>query len=102
MSRNVLGFSRVSRSRNDGIKSNLQATTNPGSQDDSTERYEIGSTWLNVVTDQLWICTDSRANFAVWREVLFNDNRIVVLENKVAQLIGVIEHLTGINIEYPV
>ena len=99
-SRNVLNFTRVSRSRNDEIKSNLHATTNPTNKDDSTERYEPGSTWLNVVTDQLWICTDSRSNFAVWKEVLFNDNRIVVLESKVAQLIDVIKSLTEINIEY--
>ena len=100
MSRNVLNFTRVSRSRNDVIKSNLHATTNPTNKDDSTERYEVGSTWMNVVSDQLWICTDSRANYAVWKEILFNDNRIVVLENKVAQLIAVIKDLTELNIEY--
>ena len=100
MSRNVLNVSRASRSRNDEIKSNLHATSNPTNQNDSTERYEVGSTWMNVVTDQLWICTDSRSNFAVWKEVLFNDNRIVVLENKITQLIEVIKNLTEINIEY--
>lgn len=98
MSRNVLGFSRVSRSRNDEIKSNLHASTNPTGQDDSTERYEVGSTWINVVADQLWICTDSRANFAVWKEVLFSDNRLKILEDKVAQLIEVIKHLTDIDL----
>lgn len=94
MSRNVLGFSRVSRSRNDEIKSNLNATTNPTDHDDSTERYEVGSTWINVATDAVHICVDSRANFAIWKQILFSDTRIVELENKVEQLIGIIKQLT--------
>jgi hypothetical protein len=94
MSRNVLGFSRVTRSRNDEIKINPNATTNPTDHDDSTERYEVGSTWINVVTDTVHICVDSQANFAIWKELLFSDNRIVELENKIEQLIEIIEKLT--------
>lgn len=50
------------------FKNNLNATTGPAANDDSTAGYEAGSRWLNnaVSPKVWWICTDATAGAAVW------------------------------------
>jgi hypothetical protein len=99
MSRNVLGLSSSSSSSHQTLRSNLHATLNPSVNNDSTEQYKIGSTWLNVVTDRLFICTNARANFALWKEIMLDDGRIALLEVKIDQLLEMISSLTDFTLQ---
>jgi len=45
---------------------NFSATTDPSVGNDSTQRYSVGSVWINTTTDQAFICTDATAGAAVW------------------------------------
>lgn len=47
---------------------NLTATTAPGVGDDSADGYVIGSQWLDLTADKSYICLDSTAGAAVWKE----------------------------------
>ena len=42
------------------------ATANPGVTNDVSEGYEIGSLWVNVSTDAVYICADATDGAAVW------------------------------------
>lgn len=50
------------------LKYNLAATTNPGTSNDSTQGYAIGSRWVNVTLDKEFVCLDASAAAAVWSE----------------------------------
>ena len=48
-------------------RQNLSATTNPAITDDSGDGYGIGSVWINVTLDTIYICTDATVGSAVWK-----------------------------------
>lgn len=48
-------------------KNNFSATTNPSATDDSASSYSVGSKWINVTTDDAYICVDSTASAAIWK-----------------------------------
>jgi len=48
---------------------NLDATTNPGASNDVTEGYCEGSKWINVSTEQVFICTDNTEDAAKWSSI---------------------------------
>ena len=48
------------------FKNNLSATTDPGANDDGTAGYEEGSKWLNINTNEWFICSVATAGAAVW------------------------------------
>jgi hypothetical protein len=49
---------------------NLDATTDPGATDDvSPGGYTVGSMWVNVSDDTVWICADNTNGAAVWKQV---------------------------------
>jgi len=47
-------------------RQNYSATTNPANTDDSDEGYGVGSVWINVTTDDVYICVDATPSSAVW------------------------------------
>lgn len=47
---------------------NFTATTAPGVGDDSADGYTVGSQWLDLTADKSYICLDSTAGAAVWKE----------------------------------
>lgn len=51
------------------IKHNLVATTAPGSSNDSTEDYAVGSLWVDVNANKSYICVDSGAAAAIWNDL---------------------------------
>ena len=51
------------------IKTNIAATTNPGTGDDTGSGYAIGSIWFNVTLDRVFFCVDATAAAAVWIEI---------------------------------
>jgi len=44
----------------------LDAVAAPTINDDSNSGYTVGSVWINITSDQSYICTDSTDNDAVW------------------------------------
>jgi len=48
------------------VRNNLDATTDPTINDDSTLNYDENSVWLNVSTDKVFYCADPTAGAAVW------------------------------------
>ena len=58
----------------------LDATSNPTIADDSSLSYVVGSIWVNVNTDKIFICVDSTNNAAQWRQLVANDGVKIVPE----------------------
>ena len=52
----------------EAIKTNLAATTDPTTGDDSGDGYAVGSRWINVTLDKEFVCLDATAAAAVWTE----------------------------------
>lgn len=44
------------------------SAVNPGSTDDSSKGYSIGSSWINAATGETFICVDTTVNFAIWNQ----------------------------------
>ena len=49
------------------VKQNLSAITNPSTSNDTVEGYSIGSRWINVSTDEEFVCVDDTSGSAVWK-----------------------------------
>jgi len=45
---------------------NLTAIAAPTAWDDDTDRYTIGSVWIDTATDTFYICVDATTGAAVW------------------------------------
>jgi len=48
---------------------NYSATTAPTANDDSGDGYSIGSWWVNVTSDEAYLCVDSTVGAAVWTKI---------------------------------
>ncbi len=60
-------FINVDRSVNvENLKVNLIATTDPTTGDDTGDGYAVGSRWINVTSDEEFVCLDATAAAAVW------------------------------------
>ncbi|MGD9728061.1 MAG: hypothetical protein AB7L09_00135 [Nitrospira sp.] len=49
--------------------SNNDSTTDPTVTDDETGGWDIGSRWINTVTNKVWFATDVTTGAAVWKDV---------------------------------
>lgn len=52
----------------ENTKNNFSATTAPTISDDNTVFYSIGSVWINLTTDLIYVATDVTTGAAVWKE----------------------------------
>ena len=50
------------------LKSKYDATAAPTVDNDSTEGYAVGSTWIDVGADRHYVCVDASVGAAVWRQ----------------------------------
>ena len=50
-------------------KSNLSATAAPTANDDSGDGFSIGSLWIDVTNDQVYMATDVTPGAAVWKQL---------------------------------
>ena len=50
------------------IKTNLVGTSDPDADNDTTEGYSLGSTWLNLATSNAFLCVSNLTAAAVWVE----------------------------------
>lgn len=48
------------------VLDNFAATTDPGSTDDKTSGYSVGSHWVNNITRFVFVCVDNTTGAAVW------------------------------------
>ena len=48
------------------VKDNLNASTDPGVSNDSTQGYQVGSTWFNSVTGRVWKARNVSVAAAIW------------------------------------
>lgn len=46
-----------------------RATVDPTTNDDLNDGYEVGTTWINTSTDDVFLLTDSAVGAAVWRQL---------------------------------
>ncbi len=46
---------------------NYAATSAPAVTDDGEHGYQVGSVWVNLTTDNVYLCADATAGAAVWR-----------------------------------
>ena len=63
-----------------GGANKLDATANPTIANDSSQDYAVGSVWINVSTDKIFICVDNTSNAAQWMQVVANDGLKIVPE----------------------
>ena len=47
-------------------KTNYTATTNPTAANDNTQRYAVGSKWINTSTGAYFVCVDASTGAAIW------------------------------------
>jgi hypothetical protein len=45
---------------------NLSAATDPGTANDNTQNYSVGSRWLNTVAQRAWTCLSAATGAAIW------------------------------------
>lgn len=64
-------------------KNKLDATTNPDETNDNTEGYEIGSVWINVTDDIVFICADATEDNAVWKNLSASSSGLSVFGSPV-------------------
>ena len=48
---------------------NYSATSAPTANDDSGDGYSIGSWWVNVTSDEAYLCVDATVGAAVWTKI---------------------------------
>ena len=63
-----------------GGSNKLDATANPTIANDNSQNYAVGSIWINVSTDKIFICVNSTSNAAQWRQIVANDGLKIVPE----------------------
>lgn len=47
-------------------KDNITATTAPTANNDSSQAYSVGSTWIDITNDNVYKCVDANVGAAVW------------------------------------
>lgn len=55
------------------VRHNFSASSVPSVNDDDTLGYAVGSAWVNVLTDRMWILVDASTGAAVWLELRGGD-----------------------------
>lgn len=54
------------------VLNSYNKTTDPGTGDDNTKGYKIGSIWINTAavtdTNRMWRCLDTTTDAAVWKK----------------------------------
>jgi len=62
----------------------LDATTGPISTDDSGDGYSVGSIWIDVTADNSYVCVDSTATSAIWKQIDVSDPIVKVADKTTA------------------
>ena len=46
---------------------NFNSNRDPNNSDDITKAYDIGSLWVNVLTDKCFLCLDNLRKKSIWK-----------------------------------
>jgi hypothetical protein len=95
MSRSTINIRGVSTSNN------FNSNRDPNNFDDFTKGYDIGSSWINVLSDKGFICLDNLRNKSIWKIITPDpklETKVLDLESRIMFLEQVIKDLTGLNI----
>jgi len=72
-------FSNVPITSPAGVKNNLDGSGAPGSANDSTAGYSVGSRWYDASGQVAYCCTNATAGAAVWSSLGLQDVNAVVV-----------------------
>jgi len=95
MSRSTINIRSVSTSNN------FNSNRNPNNFDDFTKGYDIGSLWINVLTNKCFVCLKHLRNNSIWKIVTPDptiETKVLNLESRILFLEQVINNLTSLNI----
>ena len=79
---------------------NFNSNRDPINTDDITKAYDIGSLWVNVLTNKCFVCSRNLRKNAIWKMITPNpelEAKVLVLEARLLFLEQVIKNLTGIS-----
>ena len=86
--------------RSHSTSNNFNSNRNPTNSDDITKAYDIGSLWINVTSDECFVCLDNLRKNSIWEIITPNpelEANVLVLEARLLFLEQVIKNLTGLS-----
>ena len=86
--------------RSHTTSNNFNSNRNPNNSDDITKAYDIGSLWINVTSDECFVCLDNLRKKSIWKIITPDvelEEKVLVLEARLLFLEQVIKNLTGIS-----
>lgn len=87
------------RSSSTNTSNNFNSDRDPTITDDLAKSHDIGSLWINVLTDKCFICLDNFKSKSIWKIITpEQDPRINQLEQRILYLEQIIKNLTGLGI----
>ena len=63
------GLIRIASGTTTNLKANYAASSAPGTGDDNTQGYAVGSFWYDTTADKAYTCLDASTGAAVWVEI---------------------------------
>ena len=94
MSRSTINIRGISTSNN------FNSNRDPNNFDDFTKAYDIGSLWINVLTNKCFVCLKNLRKKSIWKIITPDPNletKVLELEARILFLERVIKDLTCLN-----
>jgi hypothetical protein len=85
--------------RSQSTSNNFNSNRDPNNFDDITQAYDIGSIWVNVLTNKCFVCLDNFRKKSIWKIITPDpilETKVLDLEARLMFLEQVINNLTGI------
>ena len=86
--------------RGHSTSNNFNSNRDPNNTDDITKAYDIGSLWVNVTTDECFVCLDNLRKKSIWKIITPDvelEAKVLNLETRILFLEQVIKNLTGLS-----
>jgi hypothetical protein len=83
--------------RSQSTSNNFNSNRDPVNTDDITQAYDIGSIWVNILTNKCFICLDNFRKKSIWKIITPDPNietKVLDLEARIMFLEQVIKDLT--------
>ena len=78
---------------------NFNSNRDPINTDDITKAYDIGSLWVNLLTNKCFVCLDNIRKKSIWKIITPDpilETKVLDLEARIMFLEQVIKNLTGL------
>ena len=86
--------------RGHSTSNNFNSNRDPNNSDDITKAYDIGSLWVNVTSDECFVCLHNLRKKSIWKIITPDvelEAKVLVLEARLLFLEQVIKNLTGLS-----